>query len=89
MEGIRRHLNALFKYFRIGILTCFRDKLIVLSAIPENPLNENLECEPGPNWERFGFIVDMDHANMIFNRHRYMEHIQFYFSWQQAAIFYQ
>ncbi|VDO72872.1 unnamed protein product, partial [Onchocerca flexuosa] len=29
-----------------------------------------LESEPGSDWNRFGFIVDMDRANKIFNRKR-------------------
>ncbi|EFO20837.2 hypothetical protein LOAG_07652 [Loa loa] len=32
--------------------------------------DEMLESEPGPDWNRFGFIVDMNHANKIFNRKR-------------------
>uniref|UniRef100_A0A0R3RN24 HDGE_amylase domain-containing protein n=1 Tax=Elaeophora elaphi TaxID=1147741 RepID=A0A0R3RN24_9BILA len=32
--------------------------------------DEVLESEPGPYWNRFGFIVNMDRANKIFNRMR-------------------
>uniref|UniRef100_A0A915PP57 Glycogen debranching enzyme n=1 Tax=Setaria digitata TaxID=48799 RepID=A0A915PP57_9BILA len=32
--------------------------------------NEMLESKPGLHWNRFGFTVDLDHANKIFNRER-------------------
>ncbi|VBB30985.1 unnamed protein product [Acanthocheilonema viteae] len=32
--------------------------------------DEMLESKPGPYWNRFGFTVDMNHANKIFNRKR-------------------
>lgn len=33
--------------------------------------DEMLESKPGSYWNRFGFIVDLNDANKIFNRKRY------------------
>ncbi|KAK6104908.1 glycogen debranching enzyme [Brugia pahangi] len=45
------------------------EKYVEEGASPE-VRDEMLESKPGLNWNRFGFIVDMNHANMIFNRER-------------------
>lgn len=43
---------------------------IVKKGPSSDVLDEKLLSQPGEGWTRFGFTVDMDRANRIFNRHR-------------------
>ncbi|VDD94330.1 unnamed protein product [Enterobius vermicularis] len=61
----------LSEFFMVNVEElCTEFEKIVKGGVSPKIVDQCLKSEPGKDWKRFGFVVDMNEASKIFNRHR-------------------